>query len=89
MMRSLLFLLLPLVSYGYNILGSSSRTSKPVIVGSTKPIENFDPLNLSSEENTPLLREAELKHGRLAMLAATGIPIAEMMTKTTSIHDFD
>ena len=39
MMRSLLFLLLPIVSYGYNILGSSSRTSKPVIVGSTKPIE--------------------------------------------------
>jgi len=89
MIKSLLFLLLPLISSGYNILGSSTRTSKPIIVGSTKPIENFDPLNLSSEENTPLLREAELKHGRLAMLAAAGIPVAEMMTKTTSIHDFD
>tara|TARA_B100000214_G_C23873702_1_gene583892 strand:- start:99 stop:614 length:516 start_codon:yes stop_codon:yes gene_type:complete len=77
------------MSYGYNILGSTTRISKPVIAGSTKPLENFDPLNLSSEENTPLLREAELKHGRLAMLAAIGIPVAEMMTKTTSIHDFD
>ena len=89
MMKSFLLLLVPLMSYGYNILGSSTKTSKPVIVGSTKPLENFDPLNLSSEENTPLLREAELKHGRLAMLAAVGIPVAEMMTKTTSIHDFD
>lgn len=89
MIRSLLFLLLPLFANSYNILGSSTRTSKPVIVGSTKPIENFDPLNLSSKENIPLLREAELKHGRLAMLAAAGIPVAEMMTKTTSIHDFD
>lgn len=89
MMKSFLLLLLPVMSYGYNILGSTTRTSKPVIAGSTKPLENFDPLNLSSEENTPLLREAELKHGRLAMLAAIGIPVAEMMTKTTSIHDFD
>ena len=89
MMRSLLLLLLPLLANSYNILGSSTRTTKPIIVGSTKPLENFDPLNLSSEENTPLLREAELKHGWLAMLAAAGIPVAEMMTKSTSIHDFD
>ena len=47
MIRSLLLLLLPLFANSYNTLGSSTRTSKPVIVGSTKPIENFDPLNLS------------------------------------------
>ena len=89
MMRSLLLLLLPFLAKSYNVIGPSTRTTKPIIAGSTRPIENFDPLNLSSEENTPLLREAELKHGRLAMLAAVGIPVAEMMTKSTSIHDFD
>lgn len=37
----------------------------------------FDPLNLASEENLAKYREAEIKHGRLAMLAALGWPAAE------------
>lgn len=90
MIRSLCFLFLfPLLSNGFNILAPSSKTVTPVIAGSTKPIENFDPLNLSKEENKLLFREAELKHGRLAMLAAVGIPASELMTNSISIHDFD
>ena len=40
-MKSFLFLLLPIMSYGYNILGSSTRTSKPIIAGFTKPLEKW------------------------------------------------
>merc|ERR1712230_280034 len=39
----------------------------------------FDPLNLASEEKLVEYREAELKHGRLAMLAAVGWPAAEII----------
>lgn len=38
-----------------------------------------DPLNLASEAMLVPLRHAELKHGRLAMLAALGWPVAEWM----------
>jgi hypothetical protein len=37
----------------------------------------FDPLGLASEENLVSYREAEIKHGRVAMLAALGWPAAE------------
>ena len=39
----------------------------------------WDPLNLASEENLAQYQEAELKHGRLAMLAALGWPAAELV----------
>ncbi len=48
--------------------------------GITKPFGFWDPLNLSkdvSEGRFKFYREAELKHGRVAMLAALGFPIAE------------
>ena len=46
--------------------------------GSVKPFENFDPafiLKDKSENRIKFTREAELQHGRLAMLATTMIPI--------------
>ena len=45
------------------------------MAGSTSPIKNFDPLNLAnvgSDETLAWFRAAELKHGRVAMLAFTG-----------------
>jgi len=48
--------------------------------GVTAPLGFFDPLGLSknlSEKRVKYFREAELKHGRVAMLAALGFPIAE------------
>jgi len=45
------------------------------MVGSTKPIKSFDPLNLASvgsDETLAWFRAAELKHGRVAMLAFAG-----------------
>ncbi|KAJ1379864.1 chlorophyll a/b-binding protein domain-containing protein, partial [Ochromonadaceae sp. CCMP2298] len=46
----------------------------------TSPLGFFDPLGLSrdvSEKRLKLWREAEIKHGRLAMLAAMGILVQE------------
>ena len=45
------------------------------MAGSSKPIKNFDPLNLAnvgSDETLAWFRAAELKHSRVAMLATTG-----------------
>ncbi|KAL3767895.1 hypothetical protein ACHAW5_010138 [Stephanodiscus triporus] len=45
------------------------------IGGSSLPIKNFDPLKLStlgSDETLLWMRAAELKHGRVAMVATTG-----------------
>lgn len=48
--------------------------------GSIPPISNFDPLDFASRATPDELkryREAEVTHGRVAMLAAVGIPFAE------------
>tara|TARA_Y100000992_G_C21235259_1_gene477671 strand:+ start:482 stop:1039 length:558 start_codon:yes stop_codon:yes gene_type:complete len=91
-MKTLFFLLLPFYASGFSRLTSitSSFTSKPVIVGSTKPLENFDPLNFGEDEDKMLYnREAELKHGRIGMIAATTIPIVEQFTHRPAIHEFE
>mgnify|MGYP001240031534 CR=1 FL=1 len=57
-------------------------------VGSTPPFENFDPLNIlknKSENRVKFTREAELQHGRAAMLATTVIPFLELMDKDDSM----
>merc|ERR1712127_833242 len=44
----------------------------------------FDPFGFGgdSKESLTYMREAEIKHGRLAMLAAVGWPIAELFDKS-------
>ena len=57
-------------------------------VGSTPPLENFDPLNVlknKSENRVKFTREAELQHGRAAMLATAAIPFLELMDKDDSM----
>ena len=54
--------------------------------GSTKPLENFDPLNLlkvKSDNRIKFTREAELQHGRAAMLASLIIPTIELIDKSS------
>lgn len=46
--------------------------------GDTKPLGFFDPLNLSTEKNSKYLREFELQHGRVAMMASVLIPLFEL-----------
>lgn len=92
MMNSFLLLLLPFCINAFSRITSitpESVKTKPVIVGSTKPIENFDPLNFgTTDEKIAIYREAELKHGRLGMVAATAIPLIESNTHTPAIHEF-
>ena len=57
-------------------------------VGSTPPIENFDPLYIlknKSENRVKFTREAELQHGRASMLATSVIPLFELMDEDNSI----
>tara|TARA_Y100000996_G_C22545623_1_gene651691 strand:+ start:678 stop:1223 length:546 start_codon:yes stop_codon:yes gene_type:complete len=60
-------------------------------VGSTKPLVNFDPLKIldnKSENKVKFVREAELQHGRLAMLASLFIPSVEILDKKTLGIDY-
>jgi Chlorophyll A-B binding protein len=45
----------------------------------------FDPLNIANDGNFARLRESELKHGRVAMLAMTEIMVAPLLKRTGSL----
>ena len=47
--------------------------------GDIPPVNYFDPLNLSTVKNAKYVREFELQHGRVAMAAATLLPLYEIM----------
>ena len=57
-------------------------------VGSTAPFPDFDPLNLYTPTREKFYREAELKHGRLGMVAATTFPLVESFTHEPAINEF-
>merc|ERR1712183_681409 len=59
------------------------------MAGSTLPIPQFDPLNLASagsDETLAWFRAAELKHGRVAMLEATGAHFPGMLSSDVSFE---
>ena len=47
--------------------------------GDIAPTGEFDPLNIVTDKNKKYLRESELQHGRVAMIAAVTIPGLEML----------
>jgi light-harvesting complex I chlorophyll a/b binding protein 1 len=70
---------------------SSFRTPKQIIRPATAPLQNIDLFknNLLTEKlQLSFLREAELKHGRIAMLASLIIPISEQFTDGLGINQF-
>ena len=90
-MNLFVMLLFPFCVSGFSRITTPSKIVNcgPIIEGSTKPIENFDPLNLGdSDEKILFFREAELKHGRLAMVITTLFPIIESHTHQPAIHEF-
>lgn len=67
---------------------TQSVTPKPNVkdfkyYGDIAPVGFFDPLKLSNEKNSKYLREFELQHGRVAMVASTLIPLYELMKPGT------
>ena len=64
---------------------------KPLIRGITPPLENsqlFNSNNLFKDLSPVFLREAELKHGRIAMLASIILPTLEQFTDGLAINQF-
>ena len=90
MWRTVLSFLLPLSVFA--LTTSNEVTPKPVkIRGTTKPLQFFDPLNLSEkDERLTFFREAELKHGRIAMVSSLLIPLFDKMDENVlGIYGFD
>ncbi len=91
-MISCFLLLLPMLALGFNPL-TDVAINGVKIRGSTKPLENFDPLDLSlsnTDERILFFREAELKHGRIAMVSSLLIPFLDKMDPNVlGIHGFN
>ena len=88
-MKTFLCFLLPAFACAFSDV-VARPPAKPVIRGSTPPIQNFDPFQFSKDESRlTFYREAELKHGRIGMVAATTIPLTEVFTHEQGIHQFD
>lgn len=66
--------------FGLILCITSFQSSNKIVPGMNAPLGFFDPLKLSSqvsEQRFKFYQEAEIKHGRVAMLASLGFPIAE------------
>ena len=63
--------------------GSLPFVQRPLMLDGSKPGDRgFDPFNFSSDATAlQWYRTAEIKHARLAMLAAVGWPLAELFDK--------
>lgn len=90
-MRTMLCLLIPFLTSALCMIPTPVYKPKEVVIrGTIDPFRKFDPLQLSNdEERSVFFREAELKHGRIAMIASATIPVVEQFTHKTSIHEFD
>jgi len=68
-----------------------SENKKHIIRGPTAPFENvklFDQYVVAKNVQPAFMREAELKHGRLAMVAALLLPLSEQFSSNLGIHFF-
>merc|ERR1711904_718821 len=95
MMTSKALVLLSFITtvMGFKVTPATSRVSSLTNVGTTPPFsyfgDKFDPLGFTKNASVSKfaqLREAELKHGRLAMVATTAIPLLEMMSGEPGIN---
>jgi hypothetical protein len=71
--------------------GFLDATPKPDIRGPTAPFENvkmFDQYVVAKGVQPAYMREAELKHGRLAMIASLLLPLSEQFSDSLGINFF-
>ena len=86
-MFNIIFLLFALFSSA----SSLSSPNRPMIRKPTAPLENvdlFDQSVVAKDVQPVFLREAELKHGRLAMVASILLPVSEQFSDNLGIHFF-
>ena len=95
-MRIFSFLMLPFFASAFSRLTQVSKKVQPInsaiIAGDTPPLGYFDPLKISEKfqkYDIKYLREAELKHGRYAMLASIVIPLSERFNSELGINQFN
>jgi light-harvesting complex I chlorophyll a/b binding protein 1 len=74
-----------------SVSGFQDAKIKPDIRGPTAPFENvklFDQYVFAKGVQPAYMREAELKHGRLAMVAALLLPLSEQFSDRLGINFF-
>ena len=75
-----------------NFVPTSPTISKPSVdfkyCGDIAPTQFFDPLKISNEKNSKYLREFELQHGRVAMVASVLLPLIEFVKPDTLAINF-
>jgi hypothetical protein len=87
-------MIFPLISFLFLFFSCSNAFNfphKPVIRKATAPLENVDLFdqNIVAKDVQPVfMREAELKHGRLAMVAAIVLPLTEQFSDNLGINFF-
>ena len=85
-----MFRLLPFL-FLLHCASAFNANTKPIIRGPTAPLANvklFEQPNFLKDVQPSFLREAELKHGRIAMIAAILLPLSEQYTSNLGIHFF-
>lgn len=86
MFRSISFLF-----FLFSSVSALSVKNKPIIRGPTAPLENVDLFKqfvVAKGVQPAFLREAELKHSRLAMVAAVVLPLTEQFSDKVGIYFF-
>ena len=75
----------------FNCASALNNNVKPIIRRPTAPLENVELFKQNAfiqNVQPSFLREAELKHGRLAMMASIMLPLTEQFTDKLGIHFF-
>lgn len=86
-----MFRVLSFVFFLFSSASALSSSNKPLIRRATAPLENvdlFDQYVVAKDVQPAFLREAELKHGRLAMIGSIMLPLTEQFSDKLGINFF-
>jgi light-harvesting complex I chlorophyll a/b binding protein 1 len=87
-----MFRLFSFLFFLFSSVSSFTLPNKPLIRGATAPLENvdlFDQSIAAKGVQPSFLREAELKHGRLAMVSSIILPLSEQFSDKLGINFFN